>query len=127
MRRSLHGALIAEQQRCELIETPPPGLPLVRRVRRHVEGVLDAHLFQRLVIRLGGGGVLLAAVADEQHLDFLKAAGSLRARSSAAMLPPLKMPMCENLSRLARAICLVCAPPIDSAAMARCGWSASVR
>jgi hypothetical protein len=43
------------------------------------------------------------------------------------MLPPLNIPMCENLSRLARVICRVWAPPIDSPAMARFGWSARVR
>src|SRR4051794_20134917 len=55
--------LILEQQRRELVEAPPPALPLVGRVRGFVVGVLDAQLFQRLVVRLGCGVVLPAAVA----------------------------------------------------------------
>src|SRR3954452_21952463 len=49
-------ASIAEQQRRELVQAAPPGLPLVRRVRRHVVGALDAQLLQRVVVGLGGGG-----------------------------------------------------------------------
>jgi hypothetical protein len=44
-----------------------------------------------------------------------------------AMLPPLNTPMCENLSRCAGAMLRVCMPPMERPAIARCGWSASVR
>src|SRR5689334_21807551 len=59
--------LIPEEQRRELVEASPPGLPLVSRVRRLIVAVLDAQLFKHLMVGLGGGSArsLLAAVADE--------------------------------------------------------------
>jgi hypothetical protein len=50
------------------MQTAPPGLPLVSCSRRHVEGVLDAHLFEGIVIGPGGGGSLQAPAAYEQNL-----------------------------------------------------------
>ena len=47
--------------------------------------------------------------------------------SQSATLPPkipaLNTPMAENRSRLANAMFSVCAPPMESPAMARCGRS----
>ena len=47
--------------------------------------------------------------------------------SAGVMVPPLKRPMWENLSRLARVMVLVCMPPIERPAIARLGWSDLVR
>ena len=37
------------------------------------------------------------------------------------MLPPLKIPIWENLSRFASVIARVCIPPMENPAIARCG------
>ena len=37
------------------------------------------------------------------------------------MLPPLKMPICENVSKCAGAMARVCMPPIERPARARWG------
>src|SRR5208283_6247980 len=82
--------LVLEEQRCEFMQAAPPGLPLVSRLRRHVEDAVDASLFERLGVRLGvaseasapaasavGGVKFAAAVADEHDLDLLLEGGQI--------------------------------------------------
>jgi hypothetical protein len=114
-----------------LIEAAAPGLPLVRSQWGYVVVTVNASLFERFGVRLGVAAEtaaatsavaadFAAAVADEHDLDLLLEA-AMSVIFVGAMLPPLKMPMWENLSRLARVICRVCMPPMERPAMARWG------
>ena len=64
--------------------------------------------------------ILAASVADEHDFDLLLEGGQV-GNLGGAMLPPLKMPIWENLSRLANVIVRVCMPPMERPAMARWG------
>src|ERR1035437_2494240 len=64
-------ASIREQQRGELIEAAPPGLPFVGGVGGFIEGTLDASLLQRFDVGLASGAILAASVTDEHDFDLL--------------------------------------------------------
>ena len=115
------------------MQAASPALPLVSRQRRDVEMTVDPSLFERIGVRLGiateaGSAVFEfpAAVADEHEFDLLFETRCIvdviRADAAAA-----EDATWENVSGLARVITLVCMPPMDSPAMARCGRSANVR
>ena len=80
--------MVLEQQRRELMQAAPPGLPLVSRVGRHIEVTVYAGGFERFGIGLGVAAEasaaasaiatqFTAAVADEQHLDLLLEGGQV--------------------------------------------------
>jgi hypothetical protein len=87
-----------EQQRSEFIETTPPRLPFVRRLRGHIEDAVNSSFLERFDIHLGiaaeaaapaatvGAFEFTAAVADEHELNFLLEGESMTAFDTAMVL-----------------------------------------
>jgi len=66
---------ILEQERREFVEAAAPGLPFVCGVRRNVNGILNSHRVERLVVCQDALRSLFTAAADEQDFDFFLKAG----------------------------------------------------
>jgi len=63
--------LILEQQRRHFVQAAAPGLEFVTRVRRDVRRVLDADLFEGVVIGQDAGRALRAAATAKHDLDLV--------------------------------------------------------
>src|SRR6476659_8602082 len=70
-------SLFPEHQRRELMETTPPGLPLVGRVWRLVIDAVDTRLLKRGHLFLAFRATLAAAVADEDKAHLLLERGDV--------------------------------------------------